>query len=150
MHVMRRNLSVVAIYGTLSMLMILSACSASGASPSAPEMLLATPAPTELPCEACAQSTLAVAQTQEKQSVDNQAIATAGIVRANAQATLNSANATLNVVQTQAQNNANALAAQIAATNEIVRANAQATLSSAGATQSAALTQDAIRADPNG
>ena len=49
-------------------------------------------------------------------------------MRANAQATLNSANATLSAAQTQAQNNANVIAAQIAATAEIVRANAQATL----------------------
>jgi hypothetical protein len=62
-------------------------------------------------------------------------------VRANAQATLNSANATLGAVQTQQQNDANV----IAATAEIARANAQATLNSAGSTQSAALTQDAIR-----
>jgi hypothetical protein len=75
----------------------------------------------------------------------DQAAATAEIVRANAQATLNSANATLSGVQTQDQNAANAIAAQIAATSEIERARAQATLSSAGSTQSAALTQDAIR-----
>ena len=66
-------------------------------------------------------------------------------MRANAQATLNSANATLNAAQTQDQNNANVIAAQIAATAEMVRANAQATINSAGSTQSAALTQDAIR-----
>jgi hypothetical protein len=60
-------------------------------------------------------------------------------------ATLNSANATLNAVQTQDQNSANVIAGQIAATAAIVRANAQATLNSAGSTQSAALTQDAIR-----
>ena len=66
-------------------------------------------------------------------------------MRANAQATLNSANATLSAAQTQDQNNANVIAAQIAATAEIERANAQATLNSAGSTQSVALTQDAIR-----
>ena len=66
-------------------------------------------------------------------------------MRANAQATLNSANGTLSAVQTQQQNDANVIAAQIAATAEIVRANAQATLNSAGSTQSAALTADAIR-----
>jgi hypothetical protein len=100
---------------------------------------------TEAPCEACAQATLAVALTQDKNNADNQAAATAEIVRANAQATLNSANATLNAAQTQEQNNANAIAAQIAATAEMERANALATLNSAGATQNAALTQDAIR-----
>ena len=101
-----------------------------------------------VPCEACAQATLAAALTQEKNNADNQAAATAEIVRANAQATLNSANATLSAAQTQDQNNANVIAAQIAATAEIVRANAQATLNSAGSTQSAALTQDAIQYRP--
>jgi hypothetical protein len=95
-------------------------------------------------CEACDQATLAVALTQDKNNADNRAAATAEIVRANAQATLNSANATLSAAQTQDQNNANIIAAQIAATAEIVRANAQATLNSAGATQNAALTQDAL------
>jgi len=96
-------------------------------------------------CEACAQATLAAALTQEKNNADNQAAATAEILRANAQATLNSANATLMAAQTQDQNSANVIAAQIAATAEIVRANAQATLNSAGATQGAALAQDAAR-----
>jgi cobalamin biosynthesis Mg chelatase CobN len=108
-------------------------------------MLLNTPVQSGVPCEACDQATLAAALTQEQNSADNQAAATAAIVRANAQATLNSANATLNAAQTQEQNNANVIAAQIAATAEMERANAQATLNSAGATQSAALTQDAIR-----
>jgi hypothetical protein len=58
---------------------------------------------------------------------------------------LNSANATLSAAQTQEQNNANLVAAQVAATVEIVRANAQATLVAADSTQSAALTQDAQR-----
>jgi multidrug efflux pump subunit AcrA (membrane-fusion protein) len=91
------------------------------------------------------QATLAAVLTQEQNNTDNQAAATAEIVRANAQATMNSANATLGAAQTQAQNNANVVAAQIAATAEIVRANAQATLNAANSTQSAALTQDAIR-----
>ncbi|NQU29973.1 MAG: hypothetical protein HQ525_04840 [Anaerolineae bacterium] len=95
-------------------------------------------------CEACDQATLAAALIQEQNSANNQAAATAAIVRANAQATLNSANATLNAVQTQEQSDANIVAAQIAAAAEIVQANAQATLNSAGATQSSALTQDAI------
>jgi hypothetical protein len=77
--------------------------------------------------------------------VDNQAASNAEIVRLNAQATFDTANATLGAVQTQDQNNANVVAAQIASTAEIERANAQATLNSAGATQSIALTQDAIR-----
>ena len=108
-------------------------------------MLLLNSTQTGALCEACDQATLAAALTQEQNSVDNQAAATAEIVRANAQATLNSANATLNAAQTQDQSNANAIAAQIAATAEMERANAQATLNSAGATQSAALTKDAIQ-----
>ena len=71
-------------------------------------------------------------------------------MRANAQATLNSVNATLSAAQTQEQNNANIIAAQVAATAEIVRANAQATLNSAGSTQSAALDPGCDPADPNG
>lgn len=66
-------------------------------------------------------------------------------MRANAQATLDAANATVGAIQTQDQNNSNVIAAQMAATAEFERANAQATLVSAGATQSIALTQDAIR-----
>ena len=108
-------------------------------------MLLLNSTQTGAPCEACDQATLAAALTQEQNSVDNQAAATAEIVRANAQATLNSANATLSAAQTQEQSNANVIAAQLAATAEMERANAQATLNSAGATQSAALTKDAIQ-----
>ena len=131
------------------MLLILSACGTGmpqlPQTPSAAQSLLITPAQASALCEACDQSTLAVALTREKNSADNQAAATAEIVRANAQATLNSANSTLSAAQTQDQNDANIIAAQIAATAEIVRANAQATINSAGSTQSAALTQDAIR-----
>jgi hypothetical protein len=145
MNAIRRNLCVVAIYGTVSLLLmlILTACDGLTVTPSAlgQEMLLATQALANAPCEACDQATLAAALTQQKYSVDNQAAATAEIVRANAQATVNSANATLSAALTQEQNNANVMAAQIAATAEIVRANAQATLNSAGLTQIAALTQ---------
>ncbi len=83
--------------------------------------------------------------TQAQSDADLQAAATAEIERANAQATLNSANATLGAVQTQNQNNANIVAAQIAATVLIERAAARATVVSADATQSAAQTEDAIR-----
>jgi hypothetical protein len=83
--------------------------------------------------------------TQQQINTDMQAAAAAEVVRANAQSTLNSANGTLSAVQTQQQNDADVIAAQIAATAEIVRANAQATLNSAGSTQSAALTADVIR-----
>ena len=100
---------------------------------------------TGAPCKACAQATRAVALAQATNNAENGAAATAEIVRSNAQATLNSANATLGAAQTQDQNNANVIARQIAATAEIERANAQATLVAAGSTHSAALTQDAIR-----
>jgi hypothetical protein len=78
-------------------------------------------------------------------TADDRAAATAEVERAAAQATLNSANATLSAAQTQDQNNSNLLAAQIAAAAEIAQANAQATLNSASSTQNAALAQDAIR-----
>ncbi|MEP6895707.1 MAG: hypothetical protein ABI986_08885 [Chloroflexota bacterium] len=138
------NLRLVGICEAVLILLLLSACLTATPTQSA-QNLLASQALTGEPCDACAQATLITALTQDKNNVDNQAVATAEIVRANAQATLGSANATLNAVQTQDQNSANALAAQIAATAEIVRANAQATLNAAGSTQSAALTQDAIR-----
>jgi cobalamin biosynthesis Mg chelatase CobN len=128
-------------------LLTLAACDGITATPSTQREGLLVPLATQTsaPCEACDQATLAAALTQEQNSVDNQAAATAEIVRANAQATLNSAIATLSAAQTQDQSNANATAAQIAATAEMERANSQATLNSAGATQSAALTKDAIQ-----
>lgn len=138
MNALCHNLRVIFLYGTLSMLLVLSACITRTPTPSEADLLLVAP------CEACAQATLAVVLTQERNYADEQAAANAEIVRANAQATLNSANAMLSAAQTQDQNNANVMAAQIAATAEIVRANAQATLDSAGSTQSAALTQDVI------
>lgn len=143
MNVMRRNLRVVVIYGTVLMMLSLSACYTLTETPFAPgeALLLATPAQTGVPCEACVQATLAAALTQEKYNADNQAAVTAEFVRANAQSTVNSANATLSVALTQEKNNADLIAAQIAATAEIVRANAQATVNSAGATQIAAQTQ---------
>ena len=144
MNFMRRNLRGIALYAALTVLLILSACYPITDTQSGGQSFLVTPAQAGAPCEACAQATLAVLLTQEKSIADNQAAATAEIVRANAQATLNSVDATVRAAQTQEQNNANIVAAQIAATAEIVRANAQATLSSAGSTQSSALTQDAI------
>jgi hypothetical protein len=134
------NVRIVGICATL--LLTLSACYPQTATPASAELLQA---PAGSLCETCEQATLAYALTLEKNYAENQAAATAEAVRADAQATLNSANATLSAIQTQDQNNANAVAAQIAATAEIVRANAQATIYSAGATQNAALTQDAIR-----
>ena len=145
MNALGRDLRIIAIFGTVSVLLILSACATLAGTPSAAQLLVIASAQSAVPCDVCIQATLAVALTQAQNSADNQAAATAEIVRANAQATLNSANSTLSAAQTQDQNNANAIAAQIAATAEIVRANAQATINSAGSTQSAALTQDAIR-----
>lgn len=144
MNALCRNLRVVFIYGTASMLLVLSACVTLTATPSVSQFML-TPAQLGVPCEICAQATLAVALTQQQINADLQAAAAAEVMRANAQATVNSANGTLSVVQTQQQNDANVVAAQIAAAAEVVRANAQATLNSAGSTQSAALTADAIR-----
>jgi len=142
-----RHLGVLAILVLTAALLTLVACDGIPVAPSTQGdgMLLLNSTQTSAICEACDQATLAAALTQEKNNADNQAAATAAIVRANAQATLNSANATLSAAQTQEQSNANAIAAQIAATAEMERANAQATLNSAGATQSAALTQDAIQ-----
>jgi hypothetical protein len=140
-----QNLRILAIYGFVSGMLFLSGCVKLTETPSATDLLLQQAAQTDASCQACAQATLAAALTQEKNNGDIQAAATAEIVRANAQGTLNSANATLNAAQTQDQNDANIVAAQIAATAEIVRANAQATINSAGATQGAAQTLDAIQ-----
>ena len=135
MNAMRCNMRAVVIYATLSMLLTLSACSTVTVTPSGAQMLLVTPAQIGIPCEACDQATLAAVLTQQRSNVDNQAAATAEIVRANAQATLNSVDATVSAARTQEQNNANIIAAQVAATAEIVRANALATLNSAGSTR---------------
>jgi hypothetical protein len=143
---MRRYLRLVAIWAMVLALLTLAACGAQPESPNSAEMLLNTPVQRSgVLCEECDQATRAAALTQDKNNADNQAAATADIMRANAQATLNSANATLNAALTQEQNDADFIAAQVAATAAILRANAQATLVAAGSTQSAALTQDAIR-----
>jgi hypothetical protein len=147
MKAMHRDPCIAAFLAMVLVLLTLAACDGITVTPSTQGdgMLLPMSEQTSAICEACDQATLAAALTQEKNNADNQAAATAAIVRANAQATLDSANATLSAAQTQEQNNANVIAAQIAATAEMERANAQATLNSAGATQSAALTQDAIQ-----
>lgn len=121
----------------------LTSCDGAATTPNAVNDGLSLPMSTQIsePCAVCDQATMAVLQTQEKNNANNQAAGTAEIVRANAQATLNSANTTLSAAQTQDQNNANLIAAQLAGTAEIVRANAQATLNSASSTQVAALTQ---------
>src|SRR5688572_27848999 len=104
MNALCRNLRVVFIYGTVSILLFLSACITLTATPSTTQLLLATPAQPGVVCDACAQATLIVAMTQQQINVDNQAAAAAEVVRANAQATLGSANGTLSAVQTQQQN----------------------------------------------
>lgn len=141
---MHREWHITAVWVLILALFTLSACDGGvTVTPSTfgAEMVLASPAQTNIPCEACAQATLAAALTQEKNNANNQAAASAEVLRANAQATLNSANATLSVVLTQEQNESNVIAAQIAATVAIERANAQATLNSAGLTQIAAMTR---------
>ncbi len=137
---MRRALFITAL-ALLLVLLILAACGIQPETSPAPYVVMVL----DTPVGTSAQEAWAALQTQEKSSADAQAVATAEIMRVNAQATLNSANATLDAALIQDQNNANVIAAQIAATAEIVRANAQATLVAAGSTQSAALTQDAIR-----
>ncbi|HEY5270170.1 MAG TPA: hypothetical protein VII97_07520 [Anaerolineales bacterium] len=142
MNTVRRVQCIAAIWASVLVLLTLTTCGTQPETPTAPyvAVILGTPVGTS------AQATLAAALIQEKINADNQnAVATAVIVRANAQATLSSANATLSAAQTQQQNSADVIAAQIAAAAEIVRANAQATLVAAGSTQSAALTQDAFR-----
>jgi hypothetical protein len=141
MKVLRRDLHIGVFCLLVLMFLALTACGTQPDNSVAPNAVL----PLGTPAATNDQATVSVAQTQRKTNTDNQAAATAQIVRANAQATLDSANATVSAAQTQDQNNANIIVAQIAATAAIERANALATLSSAGATQSAALTQDAIR-----
>lgn len=139
---MKRHLDAAALLALIVALFALAACDVQAGTPSVSGDGFLLPMSTET---SNAQATLAALQTQEKSSADAQAAATAEIMRANAQATLNAVSATLGAAQTQEQNNANIIAAQVAATAEIIRANAQATLVAAGSTQSAALTQDSIR-----
>jgi len=140
---MKHILRVAAIFVWIFLLPTLAACDVATITPdvNGGNVILATPQLITESCEACDQATMAAALTQAKGNADFQAAATAEILRVNAQATLNSANATLNAAQTQQQNNTDMIAAQIAATAEIIRANAQATLNSAGSTQVAAMTQ---------
>jgi len=147
MNTMRRASYIAVIVLLTWILLTFTACDGMTVTPyvAGDDILLPMSTQISEPCEACAQATLAAALTQQKIGADNQAAATAEILRANAQATVNSANATLSAAQTQSQNNANIIAAQIAGTAEVVRANAQATVNSAGFTQSAAHTQDSIQ-----
>lgn len=143
MNCHRDNFAILVL---MAVLLTLTACGVRPMDPYTAEMALNTPTQAQdIFCEACDQATLAAALLQEQNSADVWAAATAAVLRTNAQATLNAANATLNAVQTQAQNDVNIIAAQIAATAQIERANAQATLNAADATRSAALTQDTIR-----
>ncbi|MDX9990669.1 MAG: hypothetical protein RBS68_01350 [Anaerolineales bacterium] len=150
---MKRYLGLIAVFGLLGSVLILAGCTPLPLTPVASGDLylvpmqaqgsLATPLATT--CENCPEATLSALLTQEKNYSDAQAAATAAIMRADAQATLNASSATLGAAQTQAQENANMIAAQVAATEAIVKANAQSTLIAAGSTQFAARTQDAIR-----
>jgi hypothetical protein len=142
MCVIRRNIRTVATGTALLVMLTLSSCGTQiPTPPPVPnlEVVLATSA------EITDQPVVAVTMTPADNTAENQAAATAQIVRANAQATLDSANATVNAAQTQDQNNADAIAAQIAATAKVARSQAQATLVAAGSTQSVGLTQVAIQ-----
>jgi hypothetical protein len=138
---MRRNLCISAIWALILVLLTLVACGTRPSNSSAPVVVVVLGTPVEI----SDQATLAAALTQEQNNANDQAAATAEIMRANAQATLNSANATLSAAQIQQQNSADVLAAQLAAAAVIVRANALATVNAASSTQSAALTQEVIR-----
>jgi hypothetical protein len=138
---MRRYVCITAIGAFALVLLTLASCWKEPVIYTVPDF----PEPLATPVGPGVQATFEAAQTQQKNYADEQAVATAVIMRNNAQATMNSANATLYAAQTQDQSYSNVIAAQIAATAEVARANAEATLVSAGSTQSAALTQDAIR-----
>ncbi|MFZ1040851.1 MAG: hypothetical protein WAN58_06030 [Anaerolineales bacterium] len=142
MNPMRRDISSAATWATILLMLALTACGTQiPTPPPVPnlEVVLATSA------EITDQPVVAVTMTPVDNNAENQAAATAQFVRANAQATLDSANATVNAAQTQDQNNADAVAAQIAATAKVARSQAQATLVAAGSTQSVGLTQVAIQ-----
>jgi hypothetical protein len=150
---MRRTLLFGGILALVALL-VWSANKVPAVSPSAlTNERLSPPAETlvpTLPCEACAQATLAAALTQEKinlSALQAQATATADILRANSLATSNAAASTQGVALTQEKVNANALQAQAAATAEILRAHTLATSNAVAATQSAAQTQEKLDAD---
>lgn len=135
----RPDLRIAAIWALGLILLTLAACGTQPDLSAGP----GTATPWGTPVGTSNQAVLAALTPQNMNSGD-QAVATAEIMRANAQATLNSADATLSAAQTQDQSNADISAAQVAAAAEMVRANSRATLNSAGSTQAAALTQDAI------
>jgi nitrogen fixation/metabolism regulation signal transduction histidine kinase len=147
---MNRHPGIVAMLMVHAVLLTLAACTPLTMTPNASDSLFGSSVESQqqslaTPCESCPEATLNALLTQEKSYSDAQAAATAAIMQANAQATLNASRATLGAAQTQEQNDANIIAAEVAATAAIVRANAQATLVAANSTQSAAQTQDAIR-----
>ena len=130
---MKRRPIVLALFALTAILVMLAGCDGVTATPSTSVNGVLLPMSTDS------------SSLQAKSKVDSQAAATAVIMRADAQSTLDAVNATLSVAETQQQGQVDIVAAQIAATNEYIRANAQATLVAAGSTQSAAQTQDAIR-----
>ena len=140
---MHHNIHIKAIWGLALLLLTLTACGLPPATPSTTSLLPNSQVQPDVACEACDQATLAAELTQEMNNANNQAVATAEIMRANAQSTLS-------VAQTQDQNETNIIAAQLAATAEFERANAQATLNSAGSTQSAASDSRCDPTNPNG
>lgn len=146
---MAYKVSVFIILVLILTMLVLVSCDAQTRTPSTSVDSLLLPMSTDVNgsdvCLVCAQATLDAALIQEQSSADAQAIATAEVMRVNAQATLNSVSSTLSAAQAEEQTKANILAAQLAATADIIRANAQATMVAAGSTQSAAQTQDAIR-----
>ncbi len=132
-----QNLRILAIYGFLSGMLFQSGCVKLTETPAATDLSLQQAAQTHGSCQACAQATLAAALTQEKNNSDIQAVATAEIVRANAQGTLNSANTTLNAAQTLD-------AIQQTQMADLAKSGAQAVLNQQGRDQLAANTQTAI------
>jgi hypothetical protein len=151
---MKRNLLFVGILALVGLL-VWSASKGSGASPFAPTNARLSPTPAEtlvppLPCEVCAQATLAAALTQEQvnlSALQAQATATADILGANTLATSNAAASTQGVALTQEKVNANALQAQAAATADILRAHTLATSNAAASTQSVLQTQEKLDAN---
>jgi hypothetical protein len=144
MKTFHHKINIFVILGSVFTLLILSACYSLTETPPAERVQLVSPVSTDMPCEVCDQETIVARMVIEQDNLEDQALATAKFVGANAQATLNSVNATLSAVQTRKENDADIVAAQIEAEAKLAKANAKATLVAAGSTQSAALTLDAI------
>lgn len=135
MKVRSHSLRVSATWAFILVSLVLAACLTQPENLTSPNLQLPLDTPQD------AGSVL----TQVQENAVNRAAATAELLRVNAQATLDSANATLSAAQIQQQNSADVIAAQIAAAARIAQANAQATLVAASSTQSAAQTQDAYQ-----